>query len=173
MNRIVCVLPLITGRNYRLLMWLRWSGLVMLGLAFYCVNYGPKCWFLILVPLATLFWHANLIIKEYTIIGSIYLSPYEIVLSYTTGHEMRYLLEDLKDIDVSINSVSGELIGGKSFFIKTGVRNYIMFRYAGEKNEVEFLLEDQHVTPLSQLLKLWKQNGLKFKLQNISRENFS
>ncbi|NLR62514.1 hypothetical protein HGH93_30765 [Chitinophaga polysaccharea] len=172
MNKTGTILPLITDRNFRVLTILKLCGLLLLCISFFMAYRGAKIGFLVLLPIVFLLWNANYIIKEYSIIGNIYLLPDEIVVSHTIGSEMKYVLQDLRDIEVFIVGVKGELYGGKAFTTKTGVDNTIMFQYLGEKKEIRFLLEDQQVFQLSRILQLWQQNGIKFRLHNQSKESF-
>ncbi|RFS26260.1 hypothetical protein DVR12_00265 [Chitinophaga silvatica] len=170
MNKTGTSLPLITNRNFRLLTIFKLCALLLLCISFYMAYRGPRIGFLILLPIVFLLWNVNYVIKEYSIIGNIYLLPDEIVISHTSGIETKYVFKDLKNLQVFIGGVKGELYGEKAITTKTGVDNSLMFQYLGENKEIRFLLEDQQLFQLSQILQLWQQNGIKLKIHNQSRE---
>ncbi|QJB37203.1 hypothetical protein HF324_04780 [Chitinophaga oryzae] len=172
MNKKETILPLITDRNFHVLRLLTWFGLLFLCLSFFILFRGYKISFLIFLSISILLLNANYIIKEYSVVGNIYLLPDKIVVKPTVELEMKYILEDLKDIEVFILGVKGEFYGGRAITTKTGVDNSIVFQYLGESKSIRFLLKQQQVSQLSEILQIWQLNGVKFKLHNQSRERF-
>lgn len=171
MEKIEVILPLIVDRRYWVIRVFRWCGLLLLGVSFWWFLRGGALIPLILLFTGVLMLNVDYVIKEYNIIGSIGLLPTKIVVS-DRNEIINYPIQDLSKVEIFLLEITGEFYGGKAITTKTGMSNFVKFQYQGEVKELMFLLDDQLIPGLAQVLQYWNQNNVVFKLHNQTRQVF-
>ncbi|MDR6571317.1 hypothetical protein [Chitinophaga ginsengisegetis] len=173
MDKIEVILPLIVNSRSIVLRILIWGGVLFVCIAF--INFirgeGGGLVSIVFLFIGILMLNANYVIKEYSVIGTICLLPDKITVSNENGLN-NYPIVNLDQLEIFLLEIKGEFYGGKAITTKTGVRNFIKFRYQGEVKEMMFLLEDQWTFQLSQIIQFWQRSNIDVVLHNQTRKQF-
>ena len=108
----------------------------------------------------------RIVVKNYTINGSITLKQDFIIVEYIDGEKLQYPLKEIKNLKLKIGGYDGEQVDLSSVSYD-GIGNFIDFEFNGSKIQFEFFLKDIIVLRvLLRRIKDFGENQINIKFDN-------